>query len=419
MTVSSLWRNRDFVKLWTGQTISEIGSRITREGVPITAALVLHSSPLAMGVLAAVGGIAILLCGPFAGLVADRFRLRPILIGTDLGRACVIGLIPFLAWRGALTIEALCVVIGIAGVLGVFFDVSYQTLMPSLVGREDLHEGNAKLSLGAATAETIGPALAGMLIQALTAPIAMMLDAGSFVISAISVALIKKPEIAKGKHDEFPSVAEITSGLRFTFGHPILRPLALRALTNGLFWGFFAALYVLWAVQYLKFTPWILGLVVTLGGISNWFGSMLAPWIHRRFATGTILIGSTVLPGLAGLLLPLPSGPGWFAIACMGGAQLLGDIAFPVFNIQELTLRQSIAPPELLGRVNSAMQMMFRGILPIGALLGGALGQFVGVRATIVMCAVGVLMSSLWLIFSPVRGLREVPAYSQATNLVN
>jgi predicted MFS family arabinose efflux permease len=403
----TLWRDRDFLKLWAGQTISEAGSRITREGVPLTAALVLHATPLDMGLLAALGGLATLLVAPIAGVVADRYRLRPILIGADIGRALVIAMIPIAASQGALRLWTLYLVIATAGILSVFFDVSYQSLVPSLVARERIHEANSKLALSVATAEAAGPALSGTLIQLLTAPIAMAIDAASFLVSAVSIIFIRKAETVKAPVEHMPSFQELTSGFRFVFQHPIMRPIGLRAATTSFFWGFFSALYVLYAVDNLKFTPFILGIIVSLGGISNFIGSALIPWISRRFQPGAILIGAALVQGVAGLLMPLAPGPGIPAILCMGGAQLFGDVSLPLYSVEELTIRQMVAPEIILGRVNAAMQLLFRGLLPIGALAGGALAQYTGVRRTILVCSVGVLLSSLWLIFSPVRTLKR------------
>lgn len=403
----SLWRDRDFLKLWAGQTVSEVGSRITREGVPLTAVLLLHASPLTMGTLAALGGLATLVIAPLAGVAADRYRLRPILVAADLGRALVIALIPIAAAHGSLRLWSLYVVVGMAGVLSVFFDVSYQSLTPSLVSRDQILEANSKLSLSAAIAEAIGPAMAGSLITLLTAPIAMALDAASFLVSAASIAFIRKPEIHKASSAHVPTFSELTGGFRFVFAHPILRPIALRAAWTAFFWGFYAALYVLYCLDDLKFTPLILGFVVTIGGFSSLIGSAVIPSLTRRFQPGTILIGATLVQGFSNLLIPLAPGPGWLAILCMGGAQFMGDISFPIYNVQELTIRQWLAPEDVLGRVNGTMQFLFRGILPIGALVGGALAQNVGVRRTIFASAIGILLSSLWLILSPVRKLKR------------
>ena len=401
----TLWRDRDFLKLWAGQTISEVGSRITREGVPLTAVMMLHASALEMGLLAALGGIATLLIAPFAGIIADRNRLRPILVASDLGRALVIAIIPIATFNGVLHLWTLFIVTALAGILSVFFDVSYQSLVPSLVSRDRILEANSKLSLSTGTAEAIGPALSGTLIQLFTAPIAMAIDAASFLVSAASILFIRKPETEKAPIEHAPSFHELTAGFRFVFSHPMLRPIALRSVNSSFFGGFFMALYVLYAVDNLKFTPFILGIVVSIGGISNFIGSSLIPRISRRWQPGTILIGATILQGFSTLLIPVAPGPGLAAIACMGGAQFLGDVSYPVYYVQELTIRQTLAPEHMLGRVNATMQLLFRGILPIGALAGGALAQSCGVRRTILVCALGFTLSSLWLIFSPVRTL--------------
>jgi predicted MFS family arabinose efflux permease len=287
--------------------------------------------------------------------------------------------------------------------------------VPSLVNRDRILEANSKLALSTATAEAIGPALSGSLIQLLTAPLAMAIDAASFLVSATSLLFIRKPETIKAPVAHIPSFHELTAGFRFVFSHRILRPIALRAATNAFFGGFFSALYVLYAIDNLKFTPFLLGIIVTLGGISNFIGTSLLPWFTRRFEPGFILIAATIVQGTATLFIPLAPGPGLAGIFCMGCQQFLGDISFPVYNVEELTIRQLLAPDHMLGRVNATMQLLFRGILPIGALVGGSVAQYAGVRRTLLLCSIGVLLSSLWLIFSPVRTLKR----HEMENLVN
>ncbi len=401
----SLWRDREFLKLWTGQTISEIGSRISREGIPLTAVLLLHATPGQMGILASMNGFAALLFGPAAGIVADRFRLRPLLVGADLGRAAMLALVPLLYANGLLNMFALYAVIGCTAVFTTFFDVAYQSLLPSLVDRDKLLEGNAKLTLSMTTAEMIGPASTGMLVQWLGAPRAIALDAISFLVSAASVWLIRKPELVKELHPDGFNWREISAGFRTTFHDPILRALAMRSATASFFYGFFATLYVLYAVQALGFTPLVLGVIVTLGGFGAFLGSVFAARIASRFSVGRTMIGAALSHGLLSLLIPLAPGPGWIAMVCMGSSQLFGDIAFPVYGIHEATLRQSITPPALLGRVTACAQLLFKACWPIGALVGGALATAFGMRMTFVLCSMGVLASSLWLVFSPVRRL--------------
>lgn len=262
--------------------------------------------------------------------------------------------------------------------------------------------------MSSALAEAIGPGLAGALIEALTAPIAMAVDALSFLVSALSLASMpaadETPRPTAHTHDWRN---EVIAGFHFVWENRVLRALALRAVTTAFFWGFFQALYIYYAVTTLGFSPLVLGLVVTIGGISNFIGSAIIPWLTARMAPGTVLILTTMLAGISNILIPLPSSPGWFAVACLGAAQLIGDISFPIYFVEELTLRQRLSPADRLGRVNAAMQMLFRGILPIGALTGGALAGWVGVRTTLVTCSIGVLLATLWLVFSPIRSLRR------------
>ena len=239
------------------------------------------------------------------------------------------------------------------------------------------------------------------------APRAIALDALSFVISAISVALIRTPEVAKPQREDAWNWRELSAGCRETFAHPILRALALRSATASFFFGFFSTLYVLFAIRELRFTPPILGFVVALGGVGGFAGSVFAERIGRRLQVGTAMIGASLLNGFLLLLVPLSPGPGWMAILCMGAAQLFGDVAYPVYGIHEVTLRQSIAPAHLLGRITAFAQLLFKTCWPIGALVGGALATSIGIRATFLVCSAGVLASTLWLVFSPLRTLRH------------
>jgi predicted MFS family arabinose efflux permease len=408
--VPSLWRDHDFLKLWTGQTISEIGSRITREGLPFTAAKLLGASPLQMGLLAALQGLLVWTAGPIAGVVADRYRHRPILIAADLGRAAALACIPLAALRGTLTFSVLIGVAAVSAALTVFFDVAYQAYLPRLVHRDSLLEGNSKLALSVSTAEVIGPGLTGVLIQWLTAPIAILLDSLSFLVSAATILFIRRPEhFERIRHTS--EWREAAGGFRFVFANPLLRAIALRNAMAMLFMGFAGALYILYAVRDLHLSAAALGVVIMLGGISNLFGSLIAPRILLTFPLGWVLIGSATLPAVALCLIPLAPTNSWLAAAAfLGASQLLGDLGFPIYGIHETTLRQAVAPPELLGRVNACMQMLLKGVFPFGALAGGLLAASIGIRLTFAISALGVLMSSLWLVFSPVRRLRDHPS---------
>lgn len=391
-----LWRNRDFLKLWAGQTISEVGSRITRDGVPYTAVIVLQAQPAQMGFITAVGAASVLLFGLLAGVWVDRFRRRPIMIAADLARAAVLASIPIAAFAHALSMAQLYLVIALAGFCTVFFDVAYQSYMPSLVERENLLEGNSKLAMSSSAAEIAGPGLTGILVQLITGPVAILLDALSFLISAASLALIRKPEPPHPPSDIKPHPI---AGLRFVFAHPLLRPLACFSVTAFLFLGFMGPLYVLYAVRELHISPAALGIAIAMGGAGAMLGATFAPAIGRRFGLGHTFIGSVLAIAVAYAMIPLARGP--MSLLYLIVQQLLGDFAFSTYMINELTLRQSVAPEEMLGRVNAAMQLMTRGVFPLSALAGGILAGAIGIRPTMAISVAGVLIASLWLIFSP------------------
>jgi len=398
----------DFRKLWIGQAISQIGSNITGVGLPLTAVLVLKASPLQMGFLSGAGAAAVLIFGLFAGAWVDRLRRRPILIAADLGRGVVLGIIPLAAMLHRLTIGDLYLVAVAGSILTVLFDVAYQAYLPSLIARENILTGNSRLALTESIAQIAGPGIAGILVQLITAPMAMLFDAASFVCSAVSVWLIRKPEPAPTGTLEPHIGREISEGLRASWRDPLLRALAGRKVTSAFFLGFGSSLYFLFAMQELGLTAALLGIIIAIGGTSGLFGAFLAEWLVRRFGFGRTFIGSAVVIGIAMLLIPLAHGSVAACSAFLIAAQL-GDLAWPVYTIGERSLRQAITPNHLLGRVNSSMHLLFHGVLPLGALAGGAIAQAVGMRRALLIGAIGVLLSTMWLVFSPVRRLRELP----------
>jgi predicted MFS family arabinose efflux permease len=361
-----------------------------------------------MGVLSGAGAVAILLFGLFAGAWADRLRRRPILIWADLGRAAVLATVPLAAAFGRLTMGHLYLVAAASAALTVFFDVSYQAYLPSLVSPENILEGNSKLALSESVAGVAGPGVAGILIAAITAPMAILFDAVSFVGSAVSVWLIRKPE-PRPEPNAAPHIGrEIVEGLRASWRDPMLRTLLLRSVTAATFLGFGSSLYILFAVRELHLGAALLGAVIAVGGVSAAFGALIAQPLVQRFGFGPTLIGAALLPAAAALLPPLAHGPVLLCAAILAVAQL-GDMAWLIYHINELTLRQAIAPSHVLGRVNAAAHLAFRGVLPAGALCGGALAQAIGMRPAMFVGAGGFLLSTLWLIFSPIRRLRELP----------
>jgi len=385
-----------------------MGSWISRIALPLTAVLILGASPFQMGLLSGADAAAVLVFGLIAGAWADRLRRRPILIGADLGRLVLLGTVPLASAWHRLSMGHLYLVAAASSILTVFFDVSYQTYLPSLVTREHIVEGNSKLTLTQSLAEVVAPGLTGVLVQWITAPMAILFDAFSFFCSALSIWLIRKPEPLPERAPQPHIGREIAEGLSESWRDPILRALLQRTATASFFMVFIGALYMVFAIRELGLSAALLGAIISVGGACSLGGALAAERLVLRFGLGRILIGSAIVAGTGSLLIPLAHGPAGVCAAFLAVAQLF-DVAWPVYNINELSLRQSIAPPQLLGRVNSAMHLLFRGLLPLGSLAGGILAQGIGMRLTMFAGSIGFLLSTLWLVFSPIRRLRQLP----------
>jgi MFS family permease len=411
MRRNGLWRERDFLKLWGGQAISHMGSSITDIGLPLTAVVMLQASPRQMGLLSAASAAVILAFGLFAGALADRVRRRPILIFTDLGRAAVLGTVPLAAALHRLNMGHLYLVAAATSLLTVLFEVSYQAYVPSLVDRQNIVECNGKLALASSAADVAGPSLTGVLVDWITAPKAILFDAISFIISAISIALIRKTEPQPLPSAQPNLGREIKDGLRASWNQPILRALLQRTATGSFFLGFGSALYVIFAIKELGLSATLLGTIISVGGATSLAGGLVAPRLVERFGFGPTLIGAALVTGITMLVPTLSRGPVAVCAAILGAAQLF-DMAWPIYNINELSLRQAVTPSHLLGRVNAAMHLLFRGILPVGAFAGGMIADRIGIRITLFLGATGYLLSTVWLLFSPIRHLRELPETS-------
>ncbi len=400
--------HRHFALLWPGQTVSEFGSRITREGLPLAAVLTLRVTTAQMGLLAALGSIPVLFVGLFAGVWVDRLRRRPILILADVGRATLLCSIPLAAMLGLLHIELLYVVAVLAGILSVFFEVAHRSFLPALLRREDILAGNSKLETSDSLAEIGGPALAGLLVQALTAPIAILFDALSFLASALCIGLIRLPEQPRSRLEERQNMwGDMREGWRALLAHPLLRALAAYAGTRSFFSGAFATLYALYVVRILHITPAGYGLSVTLGGAGGLLGALLAARIARRYGLGITLIGAALLSGAMVLGVPLAAGTELMALALLMALQLVGDGAAVVYSVNAVSLLQVSIPDHLLGRINACMHLLENGVMPIGAILAGIVSEIIGVRLTLLIGASGALLSCAWLLCSPLRRLRE------------
>ena len=398
------------MKLWTGQTVSVFGSTITREAIPLTAVTVLGATPTQMGLLAAFSGAPVLLLGLVAGVWVDRLRRRPLMVATDLGRAVLLASIPVAALLGALGLPHLLTVALLVGVLTVFFDVAYQSLVPGLVGREQIVDANGKLELSGSLAEVTAPSVTGVLVQAITGPMAVLIDAVSFLFSAAMVSAIRAPEpppAPVGERQQF--WREAAEGLRFVFAEPALRALGTTTLVSSFFGNFFASLYALYALRELHIGPALFGIAVACGGAGGLIGAPLAARVTHRFGLGPTILATAVLSVATGFLTPLAFGPPLVAASFLMAGQLLGDGVAIVRQIAATSVRQSLAPERSLGRVNASMHLLAVGVAPLGALAGGALGEALGIRSTIWVAVIGSDLGLLLLFLSPLRHLRHLP----------
>jgi MFS family permease len=405
-----LWRHPEFVKLWAGQSISMFGSQVSQLAIPLVAALVLNASPAQMGLLSAFEFAPFLVLSLFAGVWVDRMRRRPVLILADVGRALLLGSIPALAILGVLRIEHLYVVGLLSGVLTVFFDVAYQSYLPVLVSRDSLVEGNSKLEVSRSVAQIAGPGVAGVLVQLISAPMAMLVDALSFVVSVFSLLLIRLPEPTPSHAADGHGIwRELREGLAVVLESPLLRSIAGCTATSNLFGNAIQAIFVLYATRDLGLPPALIGLIYAASGPGALLGAIIAGASARRFGLGATIVASIGLTAISNLAIPVARGPVPVITAILMATTFLEGIGNPIYNINQVSLRQAITPDRLQGRMNASMRFIVWGTIPLGALLGGALAQAFGLWPTIVAMALCGLLAPVWVILSPVRQLRVQP----------
>jgi MFS family permease len=406
-----LWRHPDFLKLWSAETISQFGTQVTQLALPLAAILVLDASAFEVAALGVVEFLPFILFTLPAGVWVDRLPRRPILIGGDLGRAALLASIPIAYVADVLTLTQLFVVGFLVGICTVFFDVAYMSYVPSLVERQQIIEGNSKLEISRSAAQIGGPGLSGGLVQLFTAPYAILVDAVSFFASGLFVLRIRKtePPIAAPADGAKPSVwTELKAGLRFVLGNPNLRAQAGCTGTSNFFSNVAFAVILVYLVRELELSPGVIGLVFSVGSVGSLIAAFSAMRLSNRFGIGPTTIAAGVLWGPSNLLIAFaPVGDA--AIPFLVGSVFVGGFSIVVYNIVQVSYRQAICPPRLQGRMNSVMRFIVWGTIPIGALVGGALGTWIGLRETIVVGAIGGCLAILWIVFSPQRHLREMP----------
>ena len=408
---SPLWGNSAFVRVWGAATISIFGSLITRMALPLAAILVLGSGAVEVALLRGLELGTTLVVGLVAGAWVDRLRRRPVLIWADLGRAVLLGSIPVAFALGALTFWQLLIVSGLAAVLTSFFDAADNAYLPTIVERERLVDANSALAASGSAAEFTAFGISGFLVQLLTAPIAIAIDAISFVVSAAMLATIRVPEAPPPpREDREPVLREIREGLALVRHDPILRAFAGAQMALAALWGIFGAIWMLFVLEDLALGPAVIGVIAGVGGFSSFIGAVAASRATRRFGIGRVAIVAMLLSAVGNAFIPLaPAGLPLVAVACLVVQQLVADSAVTVYDITELSVRQSLVRDRLQGRVASTFSVAAMVAQLIATLAAGILAEVIGLRATAWLAPLGGVVAALVLWASPVRQLVSLP----------
>lgn len=408
---TALWRHHDFRSLWAGETISQVGTQLSGIALPVLAVEVLGAGEGQMGVLTACETLAFLLVGLPAGVWVDRWRKRRVLVANDLVRAALYGSIPVAWWLDVLTLTQLFVVAVLFGVCTVFFDVAYQSYLPHLVQGEQMVVGNSRLQASESVAQVAGPAVGGLLLRAVSAPVLLGLDAVSFLGSAFFVSRIRKVETPPARHERRPLLTEMAEGLRFVLRHPLLRRVVSCTSLSNFFGAMNGALFALFVLRDLDLDATTLGLVFSASAVGGLAGALATGWLTRVIGEGRTIPVSALLCAAPGALTPLAvlvEGPWRIGFLVAGGALFFGAVV--VYNITQVSFRQRVCPPALLGRMNASVRFIVWGVQPVGALAGGALGAAVGILPVLWLSVAGSVLAALPVVFSPLIRMREMPA---------
>jgi MFS family permease len=408
----TLWRHRDFLKLWSAQTVTQFGDEITQLALPLVAILTLGATPLQIGLLGTFQFLPFILLTIPAGVWVDRMRRRPILIGADIGRALLLVSIPIAFVGGWLSMVQLYVVGFLVGCLEVFFDVAYQSFLPSVVERDQLQEGNAKLELSTSASAVIGPGVAGFLVQLVTAPFAILFDALSYAGSVVLLLFIRRPETIDvpelAEDGRRPSMlTEAKEGLRYVLGHRYLRNIAACTGTLNLFGNIGGIVLLLYIVDELGINPATVGIVFGIANLGVLMGALSAERLANRIGVGPTIVWSAFLSPISLVLVALA--PQEAPVPLLIASGIVGAATGVIYNVNQVSLRQAITPERMQGRMNATMRFIVWGTIPIGSILGGVLGGLIGLQATIWVGAIGSFLGFLPVFFSQVRSLQRIP----------
>jgi MFS family permease len=403
-----LFRHHDFRQLFFGDTISQFGTQLTLLAIPVLAVRVLDADAFQMGLLATFEFLAFLVIGLPAGAWVDRWHKKKVLVVNDVARALALASLP-VAWAlDALTLGQMFVVALVIGVCTVFFDVAYQSYLPSIVESRDIGEGNAKLQASQSVAMIGGPAIAGGAIKLLGAPLTIALDSLSFLSSAFFINRIQHADSAPPRTDRRPLVTEIREGLSFVLRHPLLWRITACTSISNFFNSMSNALLVLFALRQLGLDEGHLGLALGIGSVGGLLGALVATRVTAWVGEGRVIPLSSLLIAPAGVMLPL-AGTVIPPMLAVSGSMFLLSFAVLLYNVTQVSFRQRLCPPALLGRMNASIRFIVYGCMPIGSFIGGLLGTAYGIRTVYWISAVGFALAALPVVFSPLIGMRDMP----------
>jgi MFS family permease len=396
------WRNRGFLKLWAGQTVSEIGTSVTQIALPTVAVFQLHAGPFELGLLTAFSRLPFPILALPVGVWIDQLPRRRVMILADIGRMLALASIPIAATVSTLTYAQLYIVAAVTGVLTIFFDLAYLSYVPALVGRENLGDANAKLEVSLSVSNVAGPGLGGLLIQAVGAGQAIAIDAASYLVSFASVAWIGGADPSPDRSTRTTSAfADLKEGVAHVFRHPLLRSMVITMgaaiglghMTDPNMYPFF--------YRTLNLSPGAVGIVLSIGGIGSVAGALVSRRVAARLGPGWAIALSGALVGL-GLMLVTAARFG-YAIPILIAAFLVVGLLDAVYNVTQVSLRQMLTPDRLQGRMNSVFRTVFWGGWPLGSVIGGYLGSTLGPVPTILIGGAGFALFSLAALITPLR----------------
>lgn len=409
LRLKGLWLNPAFMRLWVGRTVSRLGTEISFLALPLTAVIFLDATSVQMGILAALGSAPALFLGMGVGVWIDRKDKRSVMVVSSYIRALLMITVPLAAALHVLCIEYLYAVALGVGLMSSFFQVANRSILPSLVPRDRLVEANSRLAIGSSAAQVAGPGVAGVLVQLLTAPIALIVDAATFVVSGLAIRSIRtaEPE-AEGRPAGRTLVREAREGLVAIGRSGVLLAIAVGVGGLAVFNAMFEAVWLLYVNRTLGLEPFTLGFMFSVGGAGFVLGAVFAARLIRWLGIGRAMIVGVLMVGASDLATPLAGGPVIAVFTTLASAAFAFGVGVTLYSVAQESIRQASTPLRLQGRMNGVMNALEVGLAPVGALIGGVLGQTLGLRPTLFLAAGGELLMVVWLLFTPIRSLVEL-----------